>query len=479
MSWLSTPIRYCAIDGGSGAHLLAALAERDPRMRATASPRHANVLLVVAPIGQKLIPALTEMARALPRPAHVLVVTPDELELDQVAATLFAPIDALFPDVPHTTSSTLKQGSRALSAARQAPEMFLPTQPAWEADTIQLPPKQDQEIATELIVFSLGPIQPFTAGPLRLLLTCDGEQILSAQVETGYAHWGIDQAMLHTDWQHNLQLARFLDPLAPLASQLAYVQALEQLQGWSAPPFMTKLREAALAIERAQNALWWFVRFTELIAAPRLISVAHRIATTLSERSTSFWRLPPQEWVMPQRDVLHVIDERKVTDLHALAKEIETFSQQVERDRGLALRTRRIGHLSAEQLTGAGVSGPVLLASDLGEGDVQSRIHIRLLSAARDLHQAASLIQAKERNGEHPTDWTIPAGEAHVSVEGPRGLIGLHLVSEGGTTPHSITWQRPSTRLLTLLPELLAGQKLVDAETIVASLDLSMMEADG
>jgi len=36
-----------------------------------------------------------------------------------------------------------------------------------------------------------------------------------------------------------------------------------------------------------------------------------------------------------------------------------------------------------------------------------------------------------------------------------------------------------SAALLALVPELLAGQKLADAEVIVASLDLAMAEADG
>src|SRR5581483_8784416 len=41
-----TPHHYFAIDGDSGAHLLAALAERHPYVRQAASPRHADVLLV-------------------------------------------------------------------------------------------------------------------------------------------------------------------------------------------------------------------------------------------------------------------------------------------------------------------------------------------------------------------------------------------------------------------------------------------------
>ncbi len=72
-----------------------------------------------------------------------------------------------------------------------------------------------------------------------------------------------------------------------------------------------------------------------------------------------------------------------------------------------------------------------------------------------------------------------PTGEAHATVEGPRGTIGIHIASSGGEKPVNVQWQRPSAMLLPLLPEILGGQLLADAEVIVASLGLAMAEADG
>jgi NADH:ubiquinone oxidoreductase subunit D len=63
-------------------------------------------------------------------------------------------------------------------------------------------------------------------------------------------------------------------------------------------------------------------------------------------------------------------------------------------------------------------------------------------------------------------------------VAGSRGDIGLFIESDGERL-RQVVWQRPSAALLSLLPELLAGQKLADAEVILASLDLAMAEADG
>ena len=73
--------------------------------------------------------------------------------------------------------------------------------------------------------------------------------------------------------------------------------------------------------------------------------------------------------------------------------------------------------------------------------------------------------------------WSAPPGKTEVAIAGPRGHLGLSLASDGEGL--QVAWRRPSAVLLGLLPELLAGQKLADAEVIIASLDLAMAEADG
>lgn len=228
--------RYFAIDGGYGAHLLAALGGYSPYLQAVASPRHADLLIIVAPITQKLVPAIVEIAEALPHPAHVLLLSEPSGERAGPAVTNIADVETLFQDVRTITPASPEDVLHALTDSAPWAELAVNDASVPEAETIQLPPRQEQEMATELVVLSLGPVQPFTAGPLRIFLICDGEQVLSVQVESGYAHRGIAQAMLQAEWQQALPLAHTLDPLAPFACQMAYVQAIEQLQGWHPSP---------------------------------------------------------------------------------------------------------------------------------------------------------------------------------------------------------------------------------------------------
>ena len=474
---------YFGIDGGAGANLLADLAGCDPSLRAVASPRHADLLLIVEPVSQKLVPSILAIAKSLPTPARIILFKMPEVDLPTFAGTEIVPLERIFPEADRVSSLEqllsaawdTKERSRLVIAENAGKEQ--------EPTTIQLPQKSEQEMATELVVVSLGPIQPFTAGPLRLLLVCDGEQVLSAQVEAGYAHRGIDEAMQQATWLQGLKLARLLDPLAPLAGQLAYVQAIERLQGWQPSQAMADYRNIVVALERVQNTLWWCVRLAHHLTYEPLLTRSSTLARTLSAFSATLWQHSPQEWLLPQNEET-VLAEKNSLPQNVLSK-MEQLMTYVKHNRSLALRTHNIGKIKATQLHEAGIStGFVLEASEPGiqgsKGDIQSRLVTRAQSAQRDIQTIADMLTASPIvSAPHEANWTVLAGETYTTVRGPRGDIGLHLRSDGKDSSTQVLWQRPSAALLSLLPTLLEGQKLADVELLVASLDLSMAEVDG
>jgi NADH:ubiquinone oxidoreductase subunit D len=162
-----------------------------------------------------------------------------------------------------------------------------------------------------------------------------------------------------------------------------------------------------------------------------------------------------------------------------VANNVEILARSIERNRWLQLRTRRIGVLEVSYLKEHDVSGPVLWASEQGQGDVQSRLLTRLHHAVSDMRTAIDIITQQPPLATHTINWDVPVGEAHATVEGPRGTIGIQVKSDGGEKPAYVAWQSPSATWLPLLPEMLPGQILADAEIILASLDLAIAEADG
>ena len=65
----------------------------------------------------------------------------------------------------------------------------------------------------------------------------------------------------------------------------------------------------------------------------------------------------------------------------------------------------------------------------------------------------------------------VPGGQAFVSVEHPRGELGCHVVSDGGTRPYRAHFRDPSFNNLQAVSVMCEGGNLADVVVSVASLD--------
>jgi len=72
----------------------------------------------------------------------------------------------------------------------------------------------------------------------------------------------------------------------------------------------------------------------------------------------------------------------------------------------------------------------------------------------------------------------VPPGQAYVPVESPRGELGAHVVSDGGTRPFRAHFRDPSFSNLQAMPALCEGAMVSDVVVAVASLDPVMGGVD-
>lgn len=135
-------IRYFAVDGGHGANLLAALAGYDPRLQPVASPRHADLLLVVEPISRKLVPALAEVARALPCPRRVLLAG-DVPRAERIRG------EELLPGAFRVEGTSPGQVAGAMLSSAAWQEVSVTEEFGWEPDSRPLSSREELELATE------------------------------------------------------------------------------------------------------------------------------------------------------------------------------------------------------------------------------------------------------------------------------------------------------------------------------------------
>lgn len=72
----------------------------------------------------------------------------------------------------------------------------------------------------------------------------------------------------------------------------------------------------------------------------------------------------------------------------------------------------------------------------------------------------------------------VPAGQCYVAVESPRGELGVHMVSDGGTRPYRVHYRDPSFTNLQAVAAMCEGGMVADLIASVASIDPVMGGVD-
>ena len=74
--------------------------------------------------------------------------------------------------------------------------------------------------------------------------------------------------------------------------------------------------------------------------------------------------------------------------------------------------------------------------------------------------------------------FAVPPGQVYVAIEGPRGELGCHLVSAGGTRPWRVHLRDPGFVNLQAMPAMSEGGMIADLVAAVASIDPVMGGVD-
>jgi NADH-quinone oxidoreductase subunit D len=105
------------------------------------------------------------------------------------------------------------------------------------------------------------------------------------------------------------------------------------------------------------------------------------------------------------------------------------------------------------------------------DGQGNSQEHIGWIMG----HSMEGLIHHFKRVTE---DLWVPPGQVFVSVESPRGELGVHMVSDGGTRPYRVHYRDPSFTNLQAVAAMSEGGLIADVIAAVASIDPVMGGVD-
>ncbi|HEY3441048.1 MAG TPA: NADH dehydrogenase (quinone) subunit D [Paludibaculum sp.] len=383
------------------------------------------------------------------------------------------------------------------------------------------------------MTLNMGPQHPSTHGVLRILLELDGEIIQKAEPDIGFLHTGIEKQAEVLGWQQVVTLTDRMDYLSNLANNLAYVLPVEKLLGLEIPPKAQWLRVMLNELSRINSHVVWLgthcldlgamsmffycfrerediLRILEMFSGQRLMTSYIRVGGVALE--------PPRGWEAVLGKFVREFPA-KVDEYENLLNTNPIFMQ----------RTKGVGHVSLEKLLDLGVSGPMIRAAGLPwdirksepyssyekfdfdipcypESDVYARYRVRM----EEMRQSARIIEqcmAGMPEGDWKADaskvvlpdrekmktqmealiyhfkivtegFRVPAGEAYVPVESPRGEIGFHVVSDGTSKPYRVFMRTPSFGNLQCLSELFVGRLISDSIAGLGSMDFVLGDVD-
>jgi NADH-quinone oxidoreductase subunit D len=390
------------------------------------------------------------------------------------------------------------------------------------------------EIKTEVMTVNMGPQHPSTHGVLRLVLELDGETILSASPTIGYLHTGIEKTAEQKKWQQVIPLVERMDYLSAQSNSIAFCLAVERLLGIDVPERVRDIRVLIAELQRINSHLVWLGTHGMEVGAISVMLYCFRereLLLNINEMLAGFRMFPSYVRIGGLReDLPRGLHEAVRAFLERFAVKLDEYEDLLTKNEIYRERTRGVGKIAKEDAIAYGLLGPIARAAGVdydvrkafpysgyetyefstptrAEGDAYARYQVRVAEmreSAKIVRQALDRITPTgvwaindPRITPPPKDRvytemealiqhfliysqgiTVPAGEAYVPVEGPRGEQGFYVVSDGTNRPWRIKSRAPSLLACQALEKMIVGGLIADVIAVIGSIDVVMGDVD-
>jgi NADH-quinone oxidoreductase subunit D len=397
-----------------------------------------------------------------------------------------------------------------------------------------MPEVQTPELRSETMTVNMGPQHPSTHGVLRLILELSGETVVNADTTIGYLHTGIEKTAEQKKWQQVIPLVERMDYLGAQSNSIAFCLSVEKLLGVEMPERVANIRVLIAELQRISSHLVWMATHALEIGAVSVMMYCFRereLLLNINEMLAGFRMFPSYVRIGGLREDLPSGFHDAVTAfLDRFGPKLDEYEGLLTKNQIWMKRTQGVGVMTAQSAIEYGLVGPIARAAGVAydvrrvfpylgyetyefdvpvgsAGDVYDRYLVRveeMRQSARICRQALERVTPRGiydiqdyRIVPPPKDkvysemegliqhfliysqgFTVPAGEAYVPVEGPRGEHGFSIVSDGTNRPYRIKLRAPSFYACQGLPSLIVGGMIADVIAVIGSTDVVMGDVD-
>ena len=381
---------------------------------------------------------------------------------------------------------------------------------------------------------NMGPQHPSTHGVLRLVLELDGEIVRSASPTIGYLHTGIEKTAEQKKWQQVIPLVERMDYLSAQSNSMAFCLSVEKLLGLEVPERVRWIRILLAELQRINSHLVWLGTHGMELGAVSVMLYCFRereLLLNINELIAGFRMFPSFMRVGGLReDLPRGFHDAVRAFLDRFPQKLDEYEDLLTRNRIYIDRTRGVGRISKEDAIAFSLVGPIARAAGVDydvrkvfpylgydaidfavptrtEGDVYARYLVRVAEMRESLKICRQVLEritpmgawavADPRITPPPKDrvytemealiqhfliysqgFTVPAGEAYVPVEGPRGEHGFSITSDGTNRPWRVKSRAPSLLACQALAKMTVGGLIADLIAVIGSVDVVMGDVD-
>jgi len=392
------------------------------------------------------------------------------------------------------------------------------------------------ELRSETMTVNMGPQHPSTHGVLNLVVQLSGETIIKADAAIGFLHTGIEKTAEQKKWQQVIPLVERMDYLGAQSNSLAFCLSVERLLGVDdrMPARVKDIRILLAELQRISSHLVSLGTHALEVGAVSVLmyclSDRERILN-INELIAGFRMFPSYIRVGGLREDLPPGFHAAVTEfLDMFPAKIDEYEALLTKNEIWLKRTQGVGIISRDDHIQYGLVGPMARAIGvpydvrktfpyLGyetydfkiptetHGDVYDRYLVRIAEMRESVKISRQALARISPRGDYdikdyrivppPKDkvytemealiqhfliysqgFTVPAGEAYVPVEGPRGEHGVYIVSDGSNRPYRIKMRPATFYACQALPRMIEGGMIADVIAVIGSTDVVMGDVD-
>lgn len=335
--------------------------------------------------------------------------------------------------------------------------------------------------------------------PVNFRVVVDGERIVRLELDISYNHRGVEKAAEDRDFSRAMYLIERICGICSHAHATNFVQGIEPIMGVEAPPRAQWIRALFGELERIHSHLLWLGVAAHEIGYNILFMYTWRDRETVQDIleaiSGNRVNYSMNRIGGVRRDISNSARDHALQGLRALEERAQFYTELIEEEVTLLIRTQGVGHLPPDRAVDLGAVGPTARGSTVPfdirrddpylayeevpfevitstHCDVFGRVEVRAHEILQSVRMSTYILENMP-----PGELSVraprmaPAGEYVSRYEAPRGELVHYIRTNGTDKVDRLSVRTPTLANWPSVIEAIQGHVIADIPVVVAAID--------